>query len=282
MADDKKYLGEKKDENFILTALISRRLAYPLALLFCKLGVSPNAITIMGGLFWVCSAAAMVLSGWLLGTEHATSGFLMLGFSLFAVNFGVILDVADGSVARMTGRSSSGGYFLDYVFHLIFHPMYFCSIGMFLYLVSGWVGYLVVGVLSICSGWGVSFSSKEHVLCDHIATKKVDLAKFTDEDLYQVFVDSPKTKQSVEQKRGFVKLCLNLAAELLLFPGQYTTFSLIILADVLLRHYYGLTFILLKIIFMFLAVVTTLRVPFRIRREYKTLQTYDKIKGDKS
>ena len=110
----------------------------------------------------------------------------------------------------------------------------------------------------------------------------MDLTKFTDEDLYQVFVDSPKTKQSVKQKRGFVKLCLNLATELLLFPGQYTTFSFIILADILLRHYYELNFILLKIVFMFLAVVTTLRVPFRIRREYKTLQTYDKIKGDKS
>ncbi len=282
MTADKKYLGEKKDECFILTAVVSRRLAYPLALLFCKLGVSANTITVMGGLFWVLSAAAMVLSGWMLGFGQATGGYWLLGFSLFAVNFGVILDVADGSVARMTNSSSSSGYFLDYVFHLVFHPMYFCSIGMFLYLVSGWVGYLVVGVLSICSGWGVSFSSKEHVLCDHIATKKVDLAKFTDDERYRIFVDSPKTKQSVDQKRGFIKFCLNLATELLLFPGQYTTFSFVILADLLLWHYCSLNFILLKIIFMFLAVVTILRVPFRIRREYKTLQSYDKIKGNKS
>lgn len=274
------YKGEKKDENFILTALVSRRLAYPLALLFCKLGVSADAITVMGGLLWVLSAAAMVLSGWMLGVGHAAGGYWLLGFSLFAVNFGVILDVADGSVARMTNSSSSSGYFLDYVFHLVFHPMYFCSIGMFLYLISGWVGYLIIGVLSICSGWGVSFSSKEHVLCDHIANNRVDLAKFTDDERYQIFVDSPKTKQSVEQKRGFIKLGAALATEILLFPGQYTTFSIVILVDLLLMHYCNVNFILLKIMFLFLAVVTTLRVPFRIRREYHTLRCYDKIKGD--
>lgn len=274
--------GEKKDEFFVVTALVSRRLAYPLALLFCRLGWSANCVTIMGGLSWVLSAVAMVLSGWMLGTGCTTGGYWLLGASLALVNLGYILDVADGSVARMTNTSSSGGYFLDYVFHLVFHPMYFCSIGIFLYLIGGEVIYLIVGVLSICSGWGASFSAKEHVLCEHIAKDSVDLSKFSSDERYQIFLDSPGTRQCVEQKRGVKKICLALAKEMLLFPGQYTTFSIVILLDLIMMHYCDLRFVLLQIMFSAIAVVTIVRVPFRIRREYQTLQRYDAIKGGSS
>jgi hypothetical protein len=95
-------------------------------------------------------------------------------------------------------------------------------------------------------------------------------------------VDSPGTRQTVEQKHGLKKTTVELAKELLLFPGQYTTFTMVILFDLLLLHYFNLHFILLKILFISIAVVTTLRVPFRIRREYHTLQRYDKIKRERS
>ena len=281
MASNKTYRGEKKDENFLLTALISRRLAYPFALLFCKLGIPANAVTIAGGLFWVASSAAMALAGRLLADGYTVAGFWLLGFSLFAVNFGVILDVADGSVARMTNTSSSAGYFLDYIFHLIFHPMYFCSIGIFIYLTAGHNPlYLVLGVLSICSGWGGHFSAKEHVLCDHIAKGAVDLSKFSDEERYLIYVDSPATRQTVEHKSGLKRLVKNLIMELLLFPGQYTTFSAVILLDLILMHYAGTPpFVLLRILFTVLTVVTLLRVPFRVHREFNTMKKYDEIRS---
>ena len=274
--------GEKKDEFFVITALVSRRLAYPLAVMFCRLGWSANCVTIIGGVCWVISAVAMVLAGWLLGLDHAVAGYWMLGTSLVLVNLGYILDVADGSVARMTNTSSSGGYFLDYVFHLIFHPMFFCSIGIFLFLINGWVIYLIIGLLSICSGWGASFSAKEHVLCDHIANGHVDLSKFRDKDRYEIFVDSPTTRQTVEHKRGIKSVCVALAKEMLLFPGQYTTFSIVIIFDLILMKFCDVSYIALQIMFCAIAVVTIIRVPFRIKREYGTLQRYDDIKGDHS
>lgn len=270
--------GEKKDEFFVVTALISRRLAYPLARLFCHIGWSANCVTILGGVSWVLSAIAMVISGWMLGMEHMLTGYGLLGVSLVLVNLGYILDVADGSVARMTNTSTSSGYFLDYVFHLIFHPMYFCSIGIFLYLVGGEVIYLVIGVLSICSGWGASFSAKDHVLCEHIAKGKVDLSKFSSDERYQIFVDSASTRQTVENKLGIIKLCIALIKEMLLFPGQYTTFSIVILADLFLIKFFDLHFVLLKTMFLAIAFITIVRVPFRVRREYQTLVKYDSIK----
>ena len=279
MAESKgRDIGAKEDEFFLLTKLISRKLAYPFALLFCRLGISANAVTIAGGSLWVLSAAAMVLAGWLLGGSYTNAGYWMLGFSLLAVNLGVILDVADGSVARMSNTSSTAGYFLDFVFHLIFHPMYFCAIGIFLYLTCGQVVWLVLGVLSICSGWGVSFGSKEHVLCEDIAKNRVDLSKFSSAERYRIYVDSPATRQTVEQKRGLKKSAVILATELLLFPGQYTTFSFVVLADVALGHFFDIHYILLRVLFALMAVVTLSRVPFRIQREYKTLLEYDKIR----
>ena len=271
--------GEKVDEFFLITALISRRLAYPLAALFCKLGLSANCVTIMSGISWIISAVAVVLSGWMLGLGNISNGYWLLGISLFMVNLGYILDVADGSVARMTNTSSSSGYFLDYVFHLIFHPMYFCSIGIFLYLADGGIVYLVIGLISICSGWGASFSAKEHVLCEHIAKNSVDFTNFSSDERYQIFMDSPITRRNVKQKSGIKNMCINLTKEMLLFPGQYTTFSIVILLDLLVMHFYDLHFVLLKIMFSTIAIITIARVPFRIRREYQTLQRYDTIKG---
>ena len=70
--------------------------------------------------------------------------------------------------------------------------------------------------------------------------------------------------------------------ELLLFPGQYTTFSVVILADIVLMRFFDLQFVLLQILFCAIAIITLVRGPFRIRREYQTLQNYDKIRGDEA
>lgn len=281
MTDQLVNKGEKKDEFFLLTALISRRLVYPVALMFCKLGVSANAVTIMGGVLWVLSSSVLLIAGWLLSQDYILFGYVLLLLSLLMVNLGYILDVADGSIARIKGTSSSGGHFLDYVFHLLFHPMYFCSIGIFLYLITGWVFYLVIGVLAICSGWGVSFCAKEHVLCEQIAKNAFEPSKLTKDERYQIYIDSMATRQSVKKKTG-LKVYITLIKEILLFPGQYTFISVVIFADLFLIRYFGSGFILLQVAFTSIALVTISCVPLRIKREYQTLQKYDQIRRKQS
>ena len=70
---------------------VSRRLA--------DRNVNPNSITIVGTLFWIAGGAlygigAIHLAGWLLGVT-------------------AFFDVVDGQVARLTGRSTEFGAFLD-------------------------------------------------------------------------------------------------------------------------------------------------------------------------
>lgn len=81
---------------------VLRRLSIFVTILFMKLRLSPNSISWMSALF-------VVFSGfWLL---QATPISFILAF--FCYNIGYLLDCVDGEVARLTGKTSKKGYFID-------------------------------------------------------------------------------------------------------------------------------------------------------------------------
>ncbi|NQU39062.1 MAG: CDP-alcohol phosphatidyltransferase family protein [Lentisphaerae bacterium] len=273
----KNHKGEKPGEFFVITALFSRRLAYPLALLCRRAGLSANAVTILGGMTWVLSVPTVLLAGRLWSRGNTVAAGWVLALSCVMWNMGYILDVVDGSLARMTDSSSSGGYFLDYSFHLIFHPMFLCSVGLFLFMVTDHLLYPVLALLSTCSGWGVSFHAKEHVLCEHIAKNEVDPAQMTGDQRYRIYIDSIKTKTAATEKTGRGRLT-TLIRELFCFPGIYAFVTLVIVADLLLVKWLPRSFFLLQLSFIVLTVVPLARMPFRLRREFRTLEFYDEIR----
>ena len=81
---------------------LSRYVELPGARLFQAVGLTPNAITLLG--FAVCIAAAALVA----------AGHLWLGGLVFLLGGG--LDLFDGALARMTGRASPFGALLDSVF----------------------------------------------------------------------------------------------------------------------------------------------------------------------
>jgi CDP-diacylglycerol--glycerol-3-phosphate 3-phosphatidyltransferase len=79
-----------------------RHLGEPIALFFGRLGLTPNALTIIGFLI-TCAGAALAAAGlWLLA-----------GIVVF---LGGAFDLFDGALARATGRTSRIGAFLDSIF----------------------------------------------------------------------------------------------------------------------------------------------------------------------
>ena len=79
-----------------------RHLGEPVALFFGRLGLSPNALTVIGFLI-TCAGAALGAAGlWLLA-----------GIVVF---LGGAFDMFDGALARATGRTSRIGAFLDSIF----------------------------------------------------------------------------------------------------------------------------------------------------------------------
>lgn len=82
-----------------LRSLLSSRVEQPIARLLARLGLSPNAITLIGMLGAV-AAGVLASQGQLLAAGAAT---LLAG----------LLDLFDGSVARLTGTKSKFGALLD-------------------------------------------------------------------------------------------------------------------------------------------------------------------------
>ena len=79
-----------------------RHLGEPVALLFGRLGLTPNGLTLLGFGITVAGAALAGLGLW-----------LAAGIVVFV---GGAFDLLDGALARATGRASTVGAFLDSVF----------------------------------------------------------------------------------------------------------------------------------------------------------------------
>src|SRR5258708_5856592 len=71
--------------------------------LLARTGISPNAVTILGGVL-SCGVAATI---GVVRPAPAVAGLLILGATFF--------DALDGAVAKQTGRSTKFGAFLDSV-----------------------------------------------------------------------------------------------------------------------------------------------------------------------
>jgi CDP-diacylglycerol--glycerol-3-phosphate 3-phosphatidyltransferase len=76
-----------------------RGVARPVAVALGRLGLTPNALTVIGFLGTCVAAGAAAAQWWL------AAGVLVIAFGIF--------DVFDGALARATGRTSPFGAFLD-------------------------------------------------------------------------------------------------------------------------------------------------------------------------
>ena len=89
----------------------------PGARLFHAMGLTPNAITLLG--FAVCVVSAyLVASGWLIW-----GGVVFLA--------GSILDLMDGALARLTGQGTAFGALLDSVFDRLGEAALFVGLGIY-------------------------------------------------------------------------------------------------------------------------------------------------------
>jgi phosphatidylglycerophosphate synthase len=79
-----------------------RGIAVPIALFFGRLGLTPNALTLIGFGIAILAAIAAAGQSWIL------AGILVV--------FGGVFDLFDGALARATGKASRLGAFMDSVF----------------------------------------------------------------------------------------------------------------------------------------------------------------------
>ncbi|MFD6274566.1 CDP-alcohol phosphatidyltransferase family protein [Streptomyces sp. NPDC060209] len=118
----------------------------------CRVGLTPNQVTMISALFTFASIAAVALvePSWWLGV--AVYAGLAVGFAF---------DSADGQLARLTGRGGPDGEWLDHVVDcakmILVHSAVLISFHRFDGLPGeGWLllplGFLFVAVLTFCAG----------------------------------------------------------------------------------------------------------------------------------
>jgi phosphatidylglycerophosphate synthase len=90
----------------LYSRFINRPIGRVLAALCFKLGMSPNGVTATSGLITALGLAVLVIGRPQVWTAVIVAALLVLGFAL---------DSADGQVARLTGRGSPAGEWLDHV-----------------------------------------------------------------------------------------------------------------------------------------------------------------------
>jgi len=93
-----------------------RGMAIPIALAFGRLGLTPNALTVIGFVIAVIAADAAANHHWVAAAV--------------LVIFGGVFDLFDGALARATNRVSRVGAFLDSVFDRAGEAVLFIGIGV--------------------------------------------------------------------------------------------------------------------------------------------------------
>ena len=126
--------AQEKKPGFLYES-ITRKYSFVFSALLAKVGLTPNIITLF-----------MILSGVLGSILFLSQTVLNSLLGIFFFNLWFIFDCSDGEVARITGKSSVYGSYLDRIAHWVTHPLMILSISYhyflgcedaFLYLVLG-------------------------------------------------------------------------------------------------------------------------------------------------
>ena len=115
-----------------------RGLAVPIALAFGRLGLTPNALTVLGFGISLIAAVAAAQGAWI------AAGLLVI--------FGGVFDLFDGALARATNKVSRLGAFLDSVFDRAGEAVLYLGIA-----IGSLAGGFQLGAILAAAAMGASF-----------------------------------------------------------------------------------------------------------------------------
>jgi phosphatidylglycerophosphate synthase len=143
-AEAQLYAGLGAPIDTRLDTAVHRRLSRPVSRLAVSAGIGPNAITVASGVVGMASVAAFA---------RGDAASVVAGFLLYVA--AVVLDHADGEVARLTLTESTLGEWLDIIVDTLVHGTMMLALGIACYrvtgsgLVAGAIGALAVTVSGV-------------------------------------------------------------------------------------------------------------------------------------
>ncbi len=131
-------LGKNLKWEYVLTEVVYRRISKPLARFLAKFNVDPNHVTILATVIGIVPAF-LIASG-----KYYEAVVVIL--------ISQILDCTDGDLARLTGRVTRRGAYLDRVFDR------FVDAALIMGLVAVNPDYWLIGMLALTFSFGVSIT----------------------------------------------------------------------------------------------------------------------------
>ncbi len=129
-------MGDKWE--YVLTEVVYRRFSRPLAKLLAGFDVNPNHITIIAAVVGIIPAFLIA--------------YRMFYDAIVVIFISQILDCADGDLARLTGKTTKKGAYLDRVFDR------FVDAALIMGLVAVNPDYWLLGMLALTTSFGVSIT----------------------------------------------------------------------------------------------------------------------------
>lgn len=137
----KKIKKEKKyslTRNFLISYFISARLSPYFSAYYIKKGVIPNKITLY-----------MIISGIIGGLLFCFPNNLIKFIGMIFMQIWFILDCSDGEVARETRNFSKHGKELDFLAHIINHPIFTFALLISLIQKNEYSLYFLISIFSL-------------------------------------------------------------------------------------------------------------------------------------
>ena len=235
LASVRELARKRPEQEFVLNRLYGSVVSPYFTVVCLRLGLTPDQVTIVGGAFGALGVGLL---------------FLPLGVwsivGVVALQVGYVLDFSDGQVARLTGRSSMAGGYLDWLTH------FYIPVGAALALAAsvawetGVYVVLVLGTLAALELAAFAFSCREHVLVAIARNDPVNAgtaafhAALSDDVRPADVLDAPDGPAGPPVTGGISgrrhqPTFRSVLGELLIYPGAIHLLTLAVIVDLLIR-----------------------------------------------
>jgi phosphatidylglycerophosphate synthase len=226
---------KRPEQEFFINRLYGAHLSPYFTVVCLRLGLSPDQVTLVGGTIGALGVALLFLP---IGAWSVVA--------VVALQIGYILDFSDGQVARLTGRTSLAGAYLDWLTHFYIPVGAALATAASIAWSAGWYPYLVLGMLAALELGAFAFSCREHVL---IALGRRDPALAATAAYHAALADDARPTDVLDAPAGpaaeltaagisgrrHAPTWRSIVGELLIYPGAVHLLSVAVLVDLLLQ-----------------------------------------------
>jgi phosphatidylglycerophosphate synthase len=218
---------KRPEHEFVLNRLYGAHLSPFFTWVCVRAGLSPDQVTLLGGSMGLAGAALLLLPlGW----------WSLVAVVLFQI--GYVLDFSDGQVARLTGRTSNSGAYLDWLTHFYVPIAAALAVGVSAAWASGTYAIAVLAGLAALELGSYPFSAKEHLL---IAMQRHDARLAADPAFRGALWDDARAADTVASSSASVAPGVpgrrhgtslrSLVGEMLIYPGAIHLLTVAIAID---------------------------------------------------